>query len=167
MSPVEKLTVAKAINNGLRRALETDPKVVLMGEDIGRLGGVFRVTEGLQKDFGAERERLLDVVRAARARGVKCDVEVLQEGHSAATDADGDLGRALSSSIRGVTRGQGRFELCPGVLETRHYAALGIPALAYGPGLLSVAHGPHEFVSIPKLVQCAEVYARTALKLLS
>src|SRR5690554_2539203 len=52
---VEKLTVAKAINNGLRRALETDPKVLLMGEDIGKLGGVFRVTDGLQKDFGAER----------------------------------------------------------------------------------------------------------------
>ena len=55
MSPVERLPLAKAINNGLRRALETDPKVVLMGEDIGRLSGVFRVTEGLQKDFGAER----------------------------------------------------------------------------------------------------------------
>ena len=55
MAVVERLTVAKAINSGLRRALETDPKVVLMGEDIGKLGGVFRVTEGLQKDFGAER----------------------------------------------------------------------------------------------------------------
>jgi len=52
---VERLTVAKAINTGLRRALETDPKVVLMGEDIGKLGGVFRVTDGLQKDFGADR----------------------------------------------------------------------------------------------------------------
>jgi acetylornithine deacetylase/succinyl-diaminopimelate desuccinylase-like protein len=91
----------------------------------------------------------------------------LQEGRSAATDANGELGRALASSIRGVTRHSARFELCPGVLETRHYAALGIPALAYGPGLLSVSHGPNEFVSIPKLVQCAEVYALTAMKLLS
>jgi pyruvate dehydrogenase E1 component beta subunit len=49
------LTMAKAINAGLRRALEDDPKVVLMGEDIGRLGGVFRVTDGLQKDFGEAR----------------------------------------------------------------------------------------------------------------
>ena len=40
---------------GLRAAMERDPKVVLMGEDIGKLGGVFRVTEGLQKDFGEER----------------------------------------------------------------------------------------------------------------
>ncbi|SDT39348.1 pyruvate dehydrogenase E1 component beta subunit [Friedmanniella luteola] len=49
------LTMAKAINAGLRRALEADPKVVLAGEDIGKLGGVFRVTEGLQKDFGEGR----------------------------------------------------------------------------------------------------------------
>src|SRR5919112_1767785 len=50
-----KLTMAKAINAGLRRALEADGKVVLAGEDIGKLGGVFRVTEGLQKDFGEGR----------------------------------------------------------------------------------------------------------------
>ncbi len=49
------LTIAKAINAGLRRAMENDPKVLLTGEDIGRLGGVFRVTEGLQKDFGEAR----------------------------------------------------------------------------------------------------------------
>jgi pyruvate dehydrogenase E1 component beta subunit len=51
----ETLTMAKALNAGLRKALEDDPKTVLMGEDIGRLGGVFRVTDGLQKDFGEER----------------------------------------------------------------------------------------------------------------
>jgi pyruvate dehydrogenase E1 component beta subunit len=49
------MTIAKGINSGLRAAMERDPKVVLMGEDIGKLGGVFRVTEGLQKDFGEER----------------------------------------------------------------------------------------------------------------
>lgn len=49
------LPLGKAINAGLRRALENDPKVVLMGEDIGKLGGVFRITEGLQKDFGENR----------------------------------------------------------------------------------------------------------------
>lgn len=119
------------------------------------------------EDFDVERARLLDVANQARARGVRCDVEVLQEGRSAATDANGDLGQALASSIRGVTGKAAPFELCPGVLETRHYAALGIPSLAYGPGLLSVAHGPHEFVSVPRLLECAEVYARTAIQLLS
>src|SRR5688500_8726260 len=49
------LTMAKALNAGLRRALEADPHVVMAGEDVGKLGGVFRVTEGLQKDFGEHR----------------------------------------------------------------------------------------------------------------
>jgi 2-oxoisovalerate dehydrogenase E1 component beta subunit len=49
------LTLSKAINEGLRRALEADPKVMIMGEDVGKLGGVFRVTDGLQKDFGEHR----------------------------------------------------------------------------------------------------------------
>ncbi|MDX3355013.1 alpha-ketoacid dehydrogenase subunit beta [Streptomyces sp. ME01-24h] len=49
------MTIAKALNEALRKSLETDPKVVLMGEDIGKLGGVFRITDGLQKDFGEQR----------------------------------------------------------------------------------------------------------------
>jgi succinyl-diaminopimelate desuccinylase len=92
---------------------------------------------------------------------------VLQEGRSSATSLKSTLARALGSSIRGVMRQAAQFELCPGVLETRHYAALGIPALAYGPGLLSVSHGPNEFVSVRRLVECAEVYALTAVRLLS
>jgi pyruvate dehydrogenase E1 component beta subunit len=49
------MTLGKAINEGLRKAMEDDPKVLIMGEDVGRLGGVFRVTDGLQKDFGEDR----------------------------------------------------------------------------------------------------------------
>jgi pyruvate dehydrogenase E1 component beta subunit len=49
------LTLSKALNEGLRKALENDPKVLIMGEDVGKLGGVFRVTDGLQKDFGEDR----------------------------------------------------------------------------------------------------------------
>ena len=113
-----------------------------------------------------ERDRLFEVIEHARARGVRCDVEVLQEGISSATSAAGRLARALGSSIRGVTGRAAAFELCPGVLETRHYASLGVPALAYGPGLLSVSHGPTEFVSVQRLVECAEVYALTAARLL-
>lgn len=120
-----------------------------------------------EEDFDAERERLLAVVEEARARGVDCEIELFQEGRSAATAADGALGRSLADGIRRVTGQEARFELCPGVLETRHYAALGIPALAYGPGLLSVSHGPDEFVSIERLLECAEIYALTAVRLLS
>ena len=49
------MPLAKAINEGLRAALAADPKVLLMGEDIGTLGGVFRVTEGLLTEFGENR----------------------------------------------------------------------------------------------------------------
>jgi 2-oxoisovalerate dehydrogenase E1 component beta subunit len=49
------ITLAKGITMGLRAAMEADPKVIVMGEDVGKLGGVFRVTDGLQKDFGEER----------------------------------------------------------------------------------------------------------------
>ncbi|HEY2673482.1 MAG TPA: alpha-ketoacid dehydrogenase subunit beta [Rugosimonospora sp.] len=49
------LTIGKALNTGLRRAMEDDPKVIIMGEDVGKLGGVFRITDGLQKDFGEDR----------------------------------------------------------------------------------------------------------------
>ncbi|HSE56064.1 MAG TPA: alpha-ketoacid dehydrogenase subunit beta [Nocardioidaceae bacterium] len=50
-----KITLAKGLNEGLRAAMEKDPKVVVMGEDVGKLGGVFRITDGLQKDFGEDR----------------------------------------------------------------------------------------------------------------
>jgi 2-oxoisovalerate dehydrogenase E1 component beta subunit len=49
------LTLSRALNEGLRKSLENDPKVLIMGEDVGKLGGVFRVTDGLQKDFGEAR----------------------------------------------------------------------------------------------------------------
>jgi len=51
----ETMSLGKALNHGLRRSLESDPKVVIMGEDVGKLGGVFRITDGLQKDFGENR----------------------------------------------------------------------------------------------------------------
>ncbi|HET6635863.1 MAG TPA: alpha-ketoacid dehydrogenase subunit beta, partial [Streptomyces sp.] len=50
-----KMPIAKALNSSLRKAMEDDPKVLVMGEDVGKLGGVFRVTDGLQKDFGEDR----------------------------------------------------------------------------------------------------------------
>jgi 2-oxoisovalerate dehydrogenase E1 component beta subunit len=50
-----QITMAKALNAALRDAMEADDKVVLLGEDVGTLGGVFRITDGLQKDFGDQR----------------------------------------------------------------------------------------------------------------
>ena len=52
---IETLTMAKALTLGLAAAMQADEKVLLLGEDIGPLGGVFRVTEGLQRQFGGHR----------------------------------------------------------------------------------------------------------------
>nr|WP_308188284.1 alpha-ketoacid dehydrogenase subunit beta [Nocardioides sp. R-C-SC26] len=55
MGVSKTLTLAKALNLGLHDAMTHDPKVVVMGEDVGTLGGVFRITDGLLTDFGADR----------------------------------------------------------------------------------------------------------------
>ena len=51
----QELTLARAINRGLRDALAEHPKALIMGEDVGKLGGVFRVTDGLWSEFGDDR----------------------------------------------------------------------------------------------------------------
>src|SRR4030088_2551716 len=55
MGRAVQTTLAKGLNAGLRKAMERDDKVLIMGEDVGKLGGVFRITDSLQKDFGEER----------------------------------------------------------------------------------------------------------------
>jgi 2-oxoisovalerate dehydrogenase E1 component beta subunit len=52
---MEPVTMAKAINLSLRDALQQDPDTLVFGEDVGTLGGVFRITDGLQKEFGEAR----------------------------------------------------------------------------------------------------------------
>jgi acetylornithine deacetylase/succinyl-diaminopimelate desuccinylase-like protein len=59
------------------------------------------------------------------------------------------------------------FEMCPGLLETRWYARKGIPAFAYGPGFLEVAHGPNEVVEIERIYQHTLIYALLAARLLA
>lgn len=114
-----------------------------------------------------EKQRLLAVLEAARAKGIELEVEILQEGASAGTRPGSRLEQALAHSIQEVTGKEPAIEMCPGLLETRFYAAAEIPAFAYGPGLLTVSHGPNEFVPIERIVQCAEVYALTALQMLA
>ena len=99
--------------------------------------------------------------------GIDLEVDAFQQGRAAGFSEDEPLAAALGSNVEAVTGKQPRFELCPGLLEIRFYAERGVPALAYGPGRLSVAHGPSEFVSIKDVCNCAAVYALTALDLLA
>ena len=95
------------------------------------------------------------------------EIETLQQEPAAATPARDPLGVTLARHIASVTGKEPSFEMCPGLLETRFYAARGIPAFAYGPGLLTVSHGPNEFVPIRNIAQCALIYALTAAEMLS
>jgi acetylornithine deacetylase/succinyl-diaminopimelate desuccinylase-like protein len=95
------------------------------------------------------------------------EIDVLQEEPAAATAPGEALGVTLSRHIATVTGAEPSFEMCPGLLETRFYAARGIPAYAYGPGLLTVSHGPTEFVPTRNIGRCAWIYALTAAEMLS
>jgi succinyl-diaminopimelate desuccinylase len=119
-----------------------------------------------EEDFSTEKERLISLIgRKRKGRGA-VEIEILQEGKSAGVAADTPLGAALARNIERVTKVSPRFEMCPGLLEIRFYADRGLPAYAYGPGLLTVSHGPKEFVPIENVVKCSAVYALTALDLL-
>ena len=118
------------------------------------------------EDFDEEKQHLLALVDSARSEGVDLEVRTIQEGRSAFTPPDGTLARALSEAVVAVTGEAPAFEMCPGLLETRFYAARGVPALAYGPGILAVSHGPRDFVKIERRVQCAKVYALAAIRML-
>jgi len=119
------------------------------------------------EDFDQEKRRLLDVLDRARDRGCELDLEILQEGSASHASENCALGQTLAASIEIITGRAARFEMCPGLLEIRFYNERGIPAFAYGPGLLTVSHGPNEFVPIQRMVECAQVYALTAAELLA
>ena len=118
-----------------------------------------------EEDLEVEKQRLFDVIDRAGGPAT-IEVEVIQEGSASGSDERGPVGRALAESIVDVTGRPARFEMCPGLLEIRFYAERGVPAFAYGPGLLTVSHGPDEFVPIDRIVECAQVYALTAARLL-
>ena len=120
-----------------------------------------------EEDLDAERARLAALVDRFRAEGYSIDVETLQEAFASGSPEDGPLASALADSAAEVEGTRPAFELCPGVLETRWYARLGIPAYAYGPGLLEVAHGSDEYVELAAVTRCAEVYARTIERMLT
>jgi len=112
-----------------------------------------------EENLEQEKRRLCTVLKGF-------EIEVLQEEPATATSAENQLGVILSRHIANVTGRRPSFQMCPGLLETRFYAARGIPAFAYGPGLLTVSHGPNEFVPICNISQCALVYALTAAEML-
>jgi len=143
---MSELTLIQSINLALRRALEEDPAVVLLGQDIGRHGGVFRATEGLQQRFGSNR--VLDTPLAETmigglaigmaAQGLKPVCEIQFNGFLYPV-----LDNLANHASRMRTRTQGRLT-CPMVLRVTHGSGIHAPEhhseaiesmLAHIPGL--------------------------------
>jgi len=119
-----------------------------------------------EEDLGEEKRKLNATLQGCQSDGISLEWEILQEGQSSSCREEEPLGQALARSVRTVTSKAPHFEMCPGLLEIRYYAAQGVPAYAYGPGRLEVAHGPDEFVDLRKIVDCAAIYALVALDML-
>ncbi len=119
-----------------------------------------------EEDLEAEKAKIIAILEQFRKEGIRLTWEVLQEGQSSSAGPDQPLARALAQSVKTVCGEVPRFELCPGLLENRFYSTRGIPAYCYGPGQLSLAHGPHESVDLRKIVDSAAIYALTAIETL-
>jgi len=119
-----------------------------------------------EEDQAEEKRRLIATLQGCKSDGIPLEWEILQEGQSSSCREEEPLGQTLARSVRAVTGEAPHFEMCPGLLEIRYYAGQGVPAYAYGPGQLEVAHGPDEFVDLRRINDCAAVYALVALDML-
>jgi succinyl-diaminopimelate desuccinylase len=118
-----------------------------------------------EEELDEERERLTDMVsEAADAVGAKVDIDVLQQQPSGSTDQAHPAAQALAQCVEAVEGVAPSFQLCPGVLDTRWYSQLGIPAFAYGGGRLEISHGPDEYIDEAAMCRCAAVYALFAAR---
>lgn len=120
-----------------------------------------------EEELDQELERLTGMIgEAAAAAGAEVDIEVLQRQPSGSTDQAHPAARALARCVEAVEGAAPAFQLCPGVLDTRWYSQLGIPAFAYGGGRLDISHGPDEYIDEAAMRRCAAVYALCAAHLM-
>ncbi len=155
---------------------EGDRSVMLVGGQCG--GGTnfnvvpqecwFTVDRRLnpEETLAMARAEVVAAIEKATPAGLHVAWEVFQEGEAAKCPPDTPLAGALARAVAAVTGATPPFVMCPGLCEIRFFIHHGVPALAYGPGLLHVSHGPREYVEVDKIVQCAAIYALTAATLL-
>jgi succinyl-diaminopimelate desuccinylase len=119
-----------------------------------------------EEELDRELERLIDMVtEAAGAAGAEVDIDVLQQQPSGSTEQAHPAAQTLAQCIDAVEGAAPTFQLCPGVLDTRWYSQLGIPAFAYGGGRLEISHGPDEEIEEAAMRSCAAVYALFAAQI--
>lgn len=120
-----------------------------------------------EEDLQMEKARLLGLLEGLRRDGIELEVDVLQEGPSAGIPEAHGVSDVLRDAAQEVTGVRPPVGLCPGLLETRWYVRRGVPALAFGPGRLELAHGPDEAVELDRLYEHTLVYALSAARLLA
>jgi succinyl-diaminopimelate desuccinylase len=119
-----------------------------------------------EEELEQELARLTGMINeAADAAGAHVDIEVLQAQPSGSTDQAHPVAQTLAECVEAVEGTGATFQLCPGVLDTRWYSQLGIPAFAYGGGRLDISHGPHEYIDETAMRRCAAVYALFAAQI--
>jgi 2-oxoisovalerate dehydrogenase E1 component beta subunit len=162
-----EMTMVQALNEGLRRSLEDDDRVLVMGEDVGSLGGVFRVTDGLLKDFG--RDRIIDTPLAESGivgsaiglamRGFRPVVEIQFDGFLMPA-LDQIINQAAKMGLR--TAGRVRVPLTirvpygGGIGAVEHHSESPEAYLAHTPGIrvVSCASPGDAYWMIRQAVRC-------------
>jgi succinyl-diaminopimelate desuccinylase len=117
------------------------------------------------EDYDEAKGEVVAVLEAARARNIAIEWEVLQEARGAVTPAESEFVQAVAAGVARATGTAPSVTCCPGVLETRVYHRLGVPAVAFGPGLMERMHGPDEDVPVENLVAAARAYTAVAAAL--
>jgi succinyl-diaminopimelate desuccinylase len=113
-----------------------------------------------EEELEQELARLTGMINeAADAAGAKVNIELLQKQPSGSTHQGHPAAQTLAQCINAVEGAAPSFRMCPGVLDTRWYSQLGIPAFAYGAGRLDISHGPDEYIDEAAMRRCAAVYA--------
>ncbi|MGE5254144.1 MAG: alpha-ketoacid dehydrogenase subunit beta, partial [Planctomycetaceae bacterium] len=115
-----KRNLVEAINSGLMVEMERDPRVVVLGEDVGKEGGVFRVTDGLQVKFGLNRvfdtplaeSGIIGVAVGMAVKGLRPVAEIQFEGFLYLS-----MNQIMNHAARIRTRSRGRFT-CPLVIRS-------------------------------------------------
>jgi pyruvate/2-oxoglutarate/acetoin dehydrogenase E1 component len=151
-----KLTLVEAINLALKQEMERDPSVLILGEDVGKDGGVFRVTQGLLDQFGDKRvvdtplseSAIVGAAIGLAVYGLKPIAEVQFEGFSFAC-----MEQLVSHASRLRTRTRGRYQ-CPlvvripyggGIRAPEHHSDSNEAYFVHTPGLkVVVPSTPHE-----------------------
>ena len=161
-----RLNMVQAINLALKEEMERDDSVIIMGEDVGRDGGVFRVTEGLYEKFGAERvmdtplseSGIVGTAIGMAAYGLRPVAEIQFMGFIYPA-----LDQIFSHAARLRSRSRGRYT-CPLVVRTPYGAGIRAPEIHSESTEALFCHMPGIKVVVPSTPTTAKGLLKSAIR---